>query len=241
MISSLTYSAGKKELNSLCEAFHREAAYAGNEEWSWNFEKDMDEVREDIEKLSLLDISCFDVSSKEGLQEAEQLRQKFHDVYLMVIADSKMSPMSYLKPSIMPISLLLRPYSKEQMLSVIHEFIAAFMQTRDGGDEEQYVIETREGKTFVPISRIVYFEASQKKILIRVGSAEYETYDTMDRLVETLPDFFIRTHRGYIVNQREIDRIKMSDNLIYMKDGSMIPISRSYRSAVKNLWQAAKR
>lgn len=238
MISNLTYSSRKKELSELESVLHKEAALAGNEEWNWNFEDSIADVQKDLTGIPVLDLSCFDVSSAEGLTGAEQLRKRYREVLLMVIADGKMSPMAYLKPSVMPASLLLRPYTAEQMRNVIHEFIAAFMQERDTGQEDQYVIETREGKTLVPIRKVSYFEASQKKILIRVGSLEYETYDTMDRLAETLPDYFLRTHRGFIVNTKEIDHIKLSENLVYMKNHSVIPVSRSYRADVKNLWKS---
>lgn len=238
MIAELTYSSGKKELTALSEVFHKEAALAGNEEWNWKFENSIARVREELGNIPVLDVSCFDVSSPEGLMCAEELRNNFREVLLMVIADSGMSPMTYLKPSVMPASLLLRPYTKEQMKHVIHEFISAFMRERDTEPEDQYVIETRDGKTFVPIGKIVYFEASQKKILIRVGAYEYETYDTMDRLMETLPDFFLRVHRGFIVNTREIDSVKLSENLIFMRDGSMVPVSRSCRAKVKALTES---
>ena len=121
------------------------------------------------------------------------------------------------------------------MKKTIHDFIHAFTDARSGDAGTEYVVETREGKTFLPIQKITYFEARQKKIYIRVGAREYDTYDTIDRLAEKLPDQFMRCHRSFIVNRKMIDYIRLSENRIFLRDGSVIPLSRSYRFAFKSL------
>ena len=54
-------------------------------------------------------------------------------------------------------------------------------------------------------------------------------HSTVKRILEKLPeDVFIRVHRSYIINSREI--IDIQDNTILLAK-KVIPIGRSYRKA----------
>lgn len=44
---------------------------------------------------------------------------------------------------------------------------------------------------------------------------------------------FIRCHRGFLVNQKKIERVIFSKNLILLADGYEIPVSRTYKSILK--------
>lgn len=68
-----------------------------------------------------------------------------------------------------------------------------------------------------------------------VGNKEYSYYDTLDNLENKLGSEFIRCHRSYIVSRYYIKKIQLSQNLIVLNDDSLIPISRSYKSRVKEL------
>lgn len=235
MIYSINFDGQEEELNRLEHTMHDEAAFAGDDEWKWLFTSDFKKVLAAEDAFPVLDISCLDITGKGGTKRAEEVRSRYRESAIMIIADSKMSPLEYLKPSIQASSLLLRPVTEEMMKKTIHDFIHAFTDAKAGGTGTEYVVETREGKTFLPINKIAYFEARQKKIYIRVGAREYDTYDTIDRLAEKLPDQFMRSHRSFIVNRKMIDYIRLSENSIFLRDGSVIPLSRSYRSAFKSL------
>ena len=48
-----------------------------------------------------------------------------------------------------------------------------------------------------------------------------------------LPGFFCRCHRSYIINMRKVTAVKASLNLIEMQDEIQVPLSRSYKKAIK--------
>ena len=100
---------------------------------------------------------------------------------------------------------------------------------------EVFVYETKEGITKIPYDRIYYFESSRKKIYIRLQSEEYSYYDTLEQLLEHLPEDFVRCHRSFIVNKKKVVRYTAAENLIRLEDGTEIPVSRSYRSDIRNL------
>ena len=233
MIYSINYNAVEKELQSLKHELRDCAAHVTDEEWTWVFARSLEEVRKSLASMSVLDLACMDISRKQEAEQAEKMRSLFPQMMMLVIADENVSPMQYLRPSIRPSSLLLRPFGQEQAQRVIQEFLTAWVSERDRHPEESYVVENREGKTILPYQTILYFEARQKKVFVRVGAVEYDTYETMDHLEEIIPERFVRCHRSFIVNTERIRKISFRDNLIMLTDGSQIPVSRSYRKVMR--------
>ena len=48
-----------------------------------------------------------------------------------------------------------------------------------------------------------------------------------------LPENFLRCHRSYIVNMSKVTAVKVSQSLIEVQDNLQVPLSRSYKRAVK--------
>ncbi|WP_443719682.1 LytR/AlgR family response regulator transcription factor, partial [Ruminococcus sp.] len=146
------------------------------------------------------------------------------------------SPMEYIKPSIMASALLLRPFSKEMLSTVINNLLIEYLKKYSSGDgEKALVIENKGERQIIPYTNIMYLESRSKKIYVIVGNKEYSYYDTLDNLENKLGSEFIRCHRSYIVSRYYIKKIQLSQNLIVLNDDSLIPISRSYKSRVKEL------
>ena len=95
------------------------------------------------------------------------------------------------------------------------------------------VIEDREGKISVPYSKIYYLEVREKKIFVRLKDKEYSKYGTLENVLKELSDDFIRCHRSFAVNKHYIDRVKLSENAIYLEHNIMVPLSRSYKAELK--------
>jgi DNA-binding LytR/AlgR family response regulator len=68
-----------------------------------------------------------------------------------------------------------------------------------------------------------------------IGKEAYGFYGTIDKLVDNLPSNFIRCHRGFIVNKYKIEKVILSQNIIYLEDGFDVPLSRSYKSLFKGM------
>lgn len=219
MISCLTYSSIRQELAKLECIMKDEAAYVSGEDWNMQFVSCPEQIEVYLKSGKLLDLACVDITSEGMLARVEALRAAYKKALLMVIADAGISPMTYLKPSVMPNSLLLRPAAPCQIQRVVKELFAAFMQEHSSDEaEDVFVLETRE-----------------KKVFVRVGNAEYALYETLERVKEVLPAVFLRCHRSYIVNTSKIERVVLSRNIIELPGGTLVPVSRSYRMDVKNI------
>lgn len=151
----------------------------------------------------------------------------------MIMANNSISPLEYIKPTIMAASLILRPVTADIIQKEISSFIGYYLADND--NENKFIIETKDTTLRIPYSSIYYFEAKEKKVFVRLQDKEYGYYDTLDNLIEKLPENFIRTHRGFIVNKDRIERLINVENLLALEDGFYVPISRSYKSIVKEL------
>ena len=96
-----------------------------------------------------------------------------------------------------------------------------------------FVVDNQEGRVLIEYSAIYFFEARNKKIYLNTGAREYGFYSTIEQLQEELGEQFIRCHRGFLVNQKKIERVVFAKNLIVLTDGYEIPVSRTYKSILK--------
>lgn len=91
----------------------------------------------------------------------------------------------------------------------------------------------------VDLSDIIFIMAAEGKTLIRTGEHEYKISDSLAAVEKRLdPLQFIRVHRSYLVNMRQIVEIEPWFNATYnliMKDGSKVPVSRTYVKDLKQM------
>ena len=88
----------------------------------------------------------------------------------------------------------------------------------------------------VPTENIAYIESLQKKTWFYNTDEAYQSIYTLKELEQLLPDYFLRIHRSYIVNIKEITEISRdfsSSILITMKNGTTLPVSQSYTVQVR--------
>ena len=165
MITFLSVASKKEENDLMKEAVREQAALRTDEMWKFHMFEQIPKAEEFLAEVPLLDIISWDVTMKDSVPSLEKIRRDYRQSYLMVVADGSISPMVYLRPGIMPSSLLLKPVSRENLVMVVNEMMDAFTEKFDSKDvPESFVIETREGKQYIPLNQIYYVEAREKKI-----------------------------------------------------------------------------
>lgn len=202
--------------------------------WDTRFFTHPEDGRRYMTGGTLVDFAFCDVTLEGVTAMLPELRKIHEEMGLLLIADEVVSPLEYLKPGIRADSLLIRPYSRKILEDTLTEFFhegLARMEEKSG--EQSFVMETKEGKTYIPYSSIYYFEAREKKVFVRLLNEEYGFYSTMDELEKMLPEQFMRCHRSFIVNSDMIKKTLLSQNMIELDHDFMVPLSRSYRQRVK--------
>ncbi len=235
MVSMLVYDPHAEELELMKTLIRRTAAALTEEKWQMEFFARREQVAAYLKDRPLVDMACYDVSPKGSIDDLERIRGYYQNMLLLLIADPSMSPMDYIRPTILASALLIRPISPERAQDQITELVERFQARFSDNQEESLVIETREGKTYVPLAQIYYFEAREKKVYVRLKKRELTFYETLEHLSERLPEQFVRCHRSFIVSKQRVRKVMLSKNLIELEQGMQIPLSRSYKSAFKEL------
>lgn len=234
MISFCIWNPKKDEVQLLLVQLRRQAAVQTDAEWKIRSFHHFAEWKEFLLTEPLLHLCCYDISQEGTLDCLENMRRRYDQMWLLIIADPDVSPLSYLRPSIRPDSLLIRPLCPEKTEETLEELIRVYLEKTEGqGEKKQFLVENRDERVYIPYEDIYYFEAREKKIYVRTAEEEFGFYDTMDGLKERLPPFFQRCHRSYIVNGRRIAGIVMAENRIRLKRGFDLPLSRSYKAAFR--------
>lgn len=234
MIEMMIFSVRNAEVQAIFKRSRELAALLTEEKWEFHCfaaEKDMERF---AKEEPMLDMICMDISGENSLAAVQKLRKKNRHAYIILIASSKISPARYMRPSIMAGSLMLRPLDNGQIQEVMEEafreFTARFQKDQE---EPRFVIDNREGRWVVDYEQIWFFEAREKKVFLNTDTREIAFYDTMENLTKSLPDYFLRCHRSFVINGNKLEKLLLGQNLAVLEKGWEIPISRSYKPALK--------
>lgn len=241
MISLVLTDSQKEEKNNIEKEIRSLTAKKTDEKLVVIKPEKLEDVEELKKKYDLVHMSVMDVVMKKGIPAAESLRRQYPLSEMMIIADMTISPIKYMIPSIRASSLLLRPFSEEQFQSICEQFyVSSIKNLNIKQNETMFLIKNNDGRTLIPYEDIYYFEAVNKKITVRTKQEEYEIYDTIEKLLETLPNNFMRCHRSFIINKTLIKNVRLSDGIIQLYGSVTVPLSRSYKKAVKEYMDGRK-
>ena len=220
MVTMMIYGARRREAEDFGRLTKDLFAYLSEEELTLYCFSALDAAKKFLAEGALLDLAC----------------RLYAKAQLLLVADEAVSPMEYLTPAVRAASLLLYPYEERQKQQVLRSFLRSCLRDREqehAVEKDFLVIENREGRTAIPFCQIYYIEVRERKIFIRIRSREYSKYDSMEHMLGQLPDLFVRCHRSFAFNRQHLDKIRLSENTVYLEDGMTVPLSRSYKSAVK--------
>lgn len=180
------------------------------------------------------DIVCVDITMPGALELTVKLRQNTPSAYIILIASPRISPMTYMRPSIGAESLMLKPLTQEQIQTVLSEALGTYIQRFYKPNEKKvFVLENKGGRDLIDYENIYFFESREKRVFLNTDSAEYGFYDTLDQLEERLSADFIRCHRSFLVNRNKIEKVFLSQNRLVLKGDFEIPLSRTYKPEIK--------
>lgn len=139
-----------------------------------------------------------------------------------------------------PFSYLLKPFNELELQYAIELAVEKFAREEDGyfatATEPTSVLLldvffVKRGNMLVKImaTEIRYIEVDGKYCKLAYGQDKFVIQKSLKQLQDQLPvKTFVRTHRNYIVNVKEILKINLQDHEIVLQDGSALAFSRRY-------------
>ncbi len=242
MFVLMIYSRLIEERKILQEVSRDIVAHSSEEKMRIVFAEMPEDVRECLEEEQLLEFAFMSVSGEEDIQLLRETRSKFSQAELLLLADEKICPMKYLTPDVRAASLLLRPYSYEQCRKTVREFFRTALEQRGKKDERSFLlVQNRNGKIAVPFEKIYYIEARERKVFVRLRGIEYCEYETLEHIMTLLPKGFLQCHRSFVFNTAYLENVKLSEGMVYLEHGIVVPVSRSYKKTVKEFLNEQRR
>lgn len=234
MVEMMIFSLKQGEVQAVYHTAKDLAARLTEEKWMFHCLETAKRAEEFVKSNPELDVICMDITAAGSISMAQDLRKRTRGAYMILIASPQLSPAVYMKPSIMAGSLLLRPLDERQVTEVMTEAFREFTRHFEDADfNGQFVIDNREGKWLVDYQQINYFESREKKIFLNTDTKEIPFYDTLEHLQEQLPSEFLRCHRSFLINGNKLEKLLLGKNLAVLQGGWEIPVSRSYKQALK--------
>jgi len=188
----------------------------------------------DIKDAPLHDVFflSFDECSEPVLKTAKTVRSAGETTFILIVSDRSRDVTPCFRPKIRPCGVLFRPVQNRQIKEMLTEIAEETERLTDGGGDDAFVFKSEGASHRVSFRDILFFEASNKKIRLRTAGQEICYYDSMEKLCSVLPPYFIRCHRGFVVNTHKIVELRGADMELKLTGGSRIPFSRSCREAV---------
>lgn len=236
MITMLIYAHDKEELKLLKNVGFEVSCRMSEDDWSFEPFSEPEKIGFLLDRNPVLDLALIEVTGSGEIALCERLRRMNPALYLTLLTDASVSPLVYIRPTVMAASLILRPVTEQSVDAALAESFGAVLKDRSAADRQDvFVVDSREGRQLIPLNQISFFESRNKKIIVSTGYEEYAYYDTLDEIEARLGDDFVRCHRSFIVARRKIKSVKLSLGILVLEGNYQIPLSRSYKSFFKEL------
>ncbi len=234
MISALLYDKEEQEIKLIDAAFRDAFAKHSEDLLKTNVCNSEKQIMTVMSTTEIVDLSFLEAVDDRGIDIAQKVRKKYPESAMLLIVSSKMKPTEYIKPGIMASALIMRPSDIKDIKDTISEFVSCSIKPSVSEEEFLYV-DTLDGKVRIPFDKILYIEAREKRIFIRLSREEYGIKDTLENISEKLPVQFARIHRSFIVNKIKVTAYNKKERIVDLEGGFSVPVSRSFKQVMDNL------
>lgn len=189
---------------------------------------------EQVDRFNVLIIS-FSRLQNEYIELAQNLRRRKNNLFIIFVADKKVDLSICVRPSVRPSGILFIPLERTRIYQTINEIYVELLRVVEHEEQPMFTIKNGGEYFNVNTGDISFFEAQGKKIAVKTRGQEIAFYSNFESILEQLPYWFLRCHKGYVVNTRQIVQTSFTKMTLTLKDKSVIPISRTYRDEVRLL------
>ena len=181
--------------------------------------------------LIFLDIDMPDI---DGFDAAKEITKKSNNCYIVFVTCH--TELVYDSFMFRPLNFIVKD-QEQQMLSrldiIIDQLLEQMVQ------DEMIILESKtQGKSSFPLREIIYIESCDHYVYYHIKGVT-EPIKSREKLsdieMRLAQKDFVRIHKKYIVNLRNVFNIDLSGEAVILKDHNELPMSRNYKTNVKEL------
>ncbi len=171
----------------------------------------------------LLDIELYEIN---GITISKMIRESFSDYKVQIVFVSSKTMYAMELFQVAPLDFLVKPVNEKSLSDCFKKGLKIIDSVC-----ECFEYDNKGKKIRLPYTDIIFFESSGRQIKMMTTSGVQTFYGRLGNLLEVLPKFFLQIHKSYLINMNAVQTIK--PNEVYMNEGSLITIGRTYRDSVK--------
>lgn len=111
-----------------------------------------------------------------------------------------------------------------QFQDKLAEVLSAIIKELEG--EDAFIFQIGRETLRVDRGKILYLESDKRQLHLYTTDESFCFYGSLDHVKEQLGEGFLRCHKSYLVNMKQIQ--KYSREQISLKGGAVVPVGRSY-------------
>lgn len=190
-----------------------------------------EEILGDIEDngdftITFLDIEMTGIS---GVETARKIREKNRHANIVFISQSESDYKQILELS--PCYYVEKPICADKVFEILNRALEVCRYLH-----ETFVFRYDRRTYHIALREVLYFSSEKRMIRILMENGnEYVFYEKLDKLEQRLSDYnirFLRIHKSYLVNARQIEQFHATQILI--RNEVCLPISRERRTEIGN-------
>ncbi len=156
------------------------------------------------------------------------------DNYIVYLLHSNSQLEALVENCLRPAGIVMHPYDDSKLGRIISRIQTDYSSMVGDGDDDYLVLTGTGGTHRLQTKKILYIEASEKKVTIWTERQSISLRMTMNAIEEMLPkNLFLRCHRSYIVNRERVTEIDYTNMVIRLSTGEEVYISRSLKNEVR--------
>ena len=128
---------------------------------------------------------------------------------------------------------LVKPIRFERFLKAIHVVRDRLSSKKTSSENDHIYVKVDKKQIRIDLSDVAYLESYGNYVKLWMKDSFHLTPGTMTSFEERLSDSFLRIHKSYIVNKKQIKSIE--GNSVHMSNGNMISFGKNYRHLLKGI------
>lgn len=97
--------------------------------------------------------------------------------------------------------------------------------------KQVFALHEKNRELLLSFVEIYYIERSLRNTIVTIKDEKFMVADKLEVLLDQLPPYFVKTHRSFIVNLKQVREYRRVE--FVLKNGDVIPISRSHGEEVR--------
>lgn len=199
----------------------------------------------DILSSKKVDLAILDINiqgEKDGIWVASYIQKSYDIPHIFLTAfEDKHTLEKAIKTK--PSGYLIKPFHKATIMSSLEVTLVNYTSQKTALYEEMqslssvekkellqnkasFYIKNKEAFIRLSIDDIYFIESNRNYATISLKDDSYLVKKSLKKIIGVLPDYFIQTHRSFIVNTRKIENIK---NLSIQLASYTLPLGKSYK------------